>query len=136
MAKKTFTDSPAMQFISEPTPAPELTDRPAPPAIRDAAGAAGVSFDTLPELDTRPHTSRGFIQVKKPLTPRAKEGDEPRSRRMQLLFKPSVFEAIRHIANRRRISFNHMVEAILTAYLEQCRAAEAQEQTAEDADKR
>ena len=130
MAKKTFTDSPAMQFISEPTHAPELTDRPAPPtAIRDTAGAEGVVFDTLPNIDPRLKDPRGYYRVEKPLTRRAKEGQEPRSRRMQLLFKPSVFLEIRSQANKRRVSFNHMVEAILTAYLEQCHAAEAREQT-------
>ncbi len=135
MGKKTFTDSPAMQFISTPTAPQENTERPASAAIPPTA--TGATFEALPDIQPEART-RGFYTVEKPLIRRAKEGQEPRSRRMQLLFRPSVFVEIRNIAAKKRVSFNHMVEAILTAYLEQYHASEAQETTGagEDARKR
>lgn len=48
---------------------------------------------------------------------RAKEGEEVRDRHVQLLFKPSVFDAVHYIAKRNKVSFNHMVENILVAYI-------------------
>lgn len=49
---------------------------------------------------------------------RAKEGMEPRSRRVQLLVKPSLFSEMKKIASTKGISFNNLCEKIFIEYLE------------------
>ena len=102
MAKKTFSN-PVEMFLTQPQPQTE-------PAT------GGDQGDRLPKIPRQTYTT------KKPLMRRAKEGQEPRDRRVQLLFRQSVFIAVRDIANRERVSFNHMVEAMLTAYIDRYNA--------------
>lgn len=54
-----------------------------------------------------------------PAVYRAKDDRSPRSRRVQLLFRPAMHNAMVKIAHKNKQSLNNCIEDILTAYLEQ-----------------
>lgn len=91
MAKKTFknVDNPAMRFIS----AAEETEE------RDIRTEQAPSASTL----------KGF-------TPRTEKA-ETKSRRLQLLLKPSVYEGIKQIAEDSALSVNDLINQILEEVL-------------------
>lgn len=47
---------------------------------------------------------------------------EPRSRRVQLLMRPSIYTGIQHIADQQHISMNHLIENILADHIAQTKA--------------
>lgn len=57
-----------------------------------------------------------------PQADRAKASEEPRTRRVQLILKKSLFLAMRHAANRQHKSFNHFCEGVFSDYLERMTA--------------
>lgn len=138
MAKKSFKDSPALQFLSdapadsaaaevfkvEPTKPLELTDKPAPtPATPKKPHPAAKAPETAKaEERERKRTARENAKYKAaPLLPpdyRAKTEGEPRSRRVQLLMRQSLHDALSAIAHRQHTSINHLLEQVLTEYAE------------------
>lgn len=88
MAKKSFKDNPAMQFISAPEAEPQ-TDRPTP--------------ETLPRLTGKPpkgyKANPLYVEVK--------------SRRVQLVLQPSLYERVKKRAEGAGLSFNEFVHQIL-----------------------
>lgn len=53
---------------------------------------------------------------------------EPRTRRVHLIMKPSVYSGINHMAKKNRQSFNHFVETLLEAVLAEAKRGEAKQQ--------
>lgn len=88
MAKKSFKDNPAMQFISAPE-AEQPPDRPTP--------------ETLPRLTGKPpkgyKANPLYVEVK--------------SRRVQLVLQPSLYERVKKRAEGAGLSFNEFVHQIL-----------------------
>lgn len=96
MAKKTFTDrikavNPTLQFISPPE-------------------AAQAEEDLSPREYT--HSTSGTRQ-------RAlqRQTEETKSRRLQVLLTPSLYDDLRERATQERISVNEMLNTILKDYL-------------------
>lgn len=48
----------------------------------------------------------------------------PRNRRVQLLMRPGLYAGLKHIAARRKSSFNNLIEVILLEYVEKERQEE------------
>ena len=93
MAKKTFKDNPALQFISEPEAHED--EEPTPAEAQPAAE---------PQRE-QAETAGGFkIQIKKA---------EPRSRRVQLLMEPSLFRKIEATAGAYHLSINELIHQII-----------------------
>lgn len=84
MAKKTFKDNPALQFISQPEPA-------ADPTPEEIAKKLGV-----PE---------GYR-----INPRY---IEKKSRRLQLVFQPSLYERVKAAADAAGLSVNEYIHEVL-----------------------
>lgn len=53
---------------------------------------------------------------------------EPRTRRVHLIMKPSVYSGINHMAKKNRQSFNHFVETLFEAVLAEAKRGEAKQQ--------
>ena len=114
MPKKPFTDSAALQFM--------------PPTGNDAAPAKPTSKQPEkeykhPEPEERVYPPPSSFQVQA-------EADhwEPRTRRVHLIMKPSVYSGINHMARKNRQSFNHFVETLLEAVLAEAKRGEAKDQ--------
>lgn len=94
MAKKSFKDNPALNFITPPAPA-----RPAPSA---AAGPAGVQ-KTAPEAPLKPNPL--YVETK--------------SKRVQLLMQPGLHARLKELAGRRRQSLNDLIHTVLSGWAEE-----------------
>jgi len=51
---------------------------------------------------------------------------EPRSRRVQLLMRPSIYTGIQHIAQKRKQSANNLIETVLAEFIAQTKAEDEQ----------
>ena len=89
MAKKSFTANPALDFIS-------------PESIAKVDGKQGRSKGKTASTGTK----RAPIQA------------EPKSKRVQLLVQPSVYEAVRTKAEAQGISVNEAINEALRKYTE------------------
>ena len=90
MARKSFKDNPALQFITEPAAHEGKTPAEAQPAA---------------ESQREPREAGGSrLQIRH---------TEPRSRRVQLLMEPSLFESIEATAKKYDISINELIHQIL-----------------------
>lgn len=93
MPKKSFKDNPALQFISstepEPQPVEQLADQPETPPRATEKPPAGYKMDPR------------FVEVK--------------SRRLQLVLQPSLYERVKAKAAAAGISVNEYVHQILAA---------------------
>lgn len=99
-----FKNSPLTQFI---TPAVSTPEPPQPPPQEKQARQKRTK--ATPALMSAP-----------PAVFRAKDDREtPRNRRVQLLFRPAMFNELLTQAHSRGQSLNNYIEDILTAYLEQ-----------------
>lgn len=97
-----FKNSPLTQFI---TPAVSTPEPPQPQAKQ----ARPKRAKSTPAMIATP-----------PAVFRAKDDREtPRNRRVQLLFRPAMFNELLTQAHSRGQSLNNYIEDILTAYLEQ-----------------
>lgn len=70
-----------------------------------------------PEPQTEPTESKQgnrYVAAADPFT-------EPRSRRVQLLMRPSLYSGLKYIATRRKQSINNLVENILAEYVDRAR---------------
>ena len=93
MAKKDFKGNPAMNFMSQ---------------------------ETIDKVDRKPRKAAALTGNNKPpagykLNP---EYIETKSRRVQLLMQPSIYEAIKAEAQAAGISFNEVVNTVLRAHIE------------------
>lgn len=100
--KKTFTDkiqqkavNPTLQFISAPEAAPE------PRKVEEHKTSAST-----PNAPQRAPQAR-----------RALSDEETKSRRLQLLLTPSLYDELRDKAAEERVSVNEMINTILKDYL-------------------
>ena len=103
--KKTFADqlendvfNPAMQFISTPAPRGQQP-RPQKPAPRTPAAPAKEETAEQPAPPTGYRMNPMYIENK--------------TRRLQLLLKPSTYEAVRDMAEREGVSVNALINDIL-----------------------
>ena len=87
MAKKTFKDNPALQFIT--TPDMERVHE---------------SIETATEVPSGYKANPAFIETK--------------SKRVQILVQPSVFDAVDRIARARGLSRNEIINEALRQYTE------------------
>ena len=156
MAKKNFTASPLMNFITPAAPeTPEDSPAKAAEGQGNAASREVHSMDT-PETNaapTAPETPAPADQSAAPKRRQRKptqdaaeaeerariaahnarfksapptppeyfakpDTEETRSRRVQLLVKPSIYKRIRGIAHWQKQSVNNLFEEILTEYIE------------------
>lgn len=111
MPKKTFTDriqqiaaNPTMQFISTPEAAPEPQKEPQTAEKR------------RPERKT---SSASGTPQRAPQARRAQPqyNEEAKTRRLQLLLQPSLYDELKAKADQERISVNEMISIILKDYL-------------------
>lgn len=114
MTKKSFTESAVMQFV---TPAAEAQAQPetAKPAKRKQA-------KTEPAEEAAPQQ----ITRQAPEFKASADRYEPRSRRVQLLMRPSIYAGIQYIAKRNRQSTNNLIETVLADYIEQVKMLDEQ----------
>lgn len=111
MPKKTFTDriqqiaaNPTLQFISTPEAAPEPQKAPQ------------TAEKKKPERKT---SSASSTPQRAPQARRAQPqyDEETKSRRLQLLLQPSLYDELRAKAAQEHISVNEMISIILKDYL-------------------
>lgn len=118
MSKKTFADSPVMQFITQPG---EEID----PATAQGDQVSGDQQPQAPQtpqrVDAAAPTMQPRQQTPQPMPTmkvyRAKNAPERKSRRLQLLIKPSIYLRLAEIAGREFTSVNNLVEYALLNYL-------------------
>lgn len=110
MPKKTFTDriqqiaaNPTLQFISTPEAAPEPQKAP-------------QTAEKKPERKT---SSASSTPQRAPQARRAQPqyDEETKSRRLQLLLQPSLYDELRAKAAQEHISVNEMISIILKDFL-------------------
>lgn len=106
MPKKDFSASPLMQFIP-PAPAAEPAKKrhETPPKMPPQMPRCLELEDAEPEDQTY---TRHYAE---------KNWAEPRTRRVQLLMRPSVYTGIQAIADQQKTSFNHLVETVLADFI-------------------
>lgn len=105
-----FKNSPLTQFITTAEATPE------PPPTHEKGRV------TPQEKEARQKRAKANAQYigTLPAIFRAKDDREaPRSRRVQLLFRPAMYNAMIKIAHKHKQSLNNYIEDILTAHLEQ-----------------
>lgn len=108
--KRLSSNNPAMMFISQPgaeKPSPRVASEPAErePA-RTAAGAE--ELQRLSGRNTEGHA-----------TTRAQIGREAKTRRLQLLIQPSLYEAVKERAEAEGLSINETISELLRRALEE-----------------
>lgn len=90
--KRASANNPAMMFISQPEAAPEAEVQ--PERIRTASKKKASS-----------------LQAEKPM--RAPQGREAKTRRLQLLLTPSLYEAVKERADAEGLSVNETISELL-----------------------
>lgn len=93
MAKKTFKDNPALQFINTPTKEPEGSPE-------EPAGEVKIGAELKPP--------EGFKH--NPLY------IETKSKRVQLLMQPTLYAKIKAMADKEETSVNQLIHSILKSY--------------------
>lgn len=102
MSKKTFKDAPAMAFISTPQEGKEVTvERVQQEERAPHVTAAGQEPDTQIKYKVDPRL------VSDPTTV------ESKTRRVQLLLKPSTYKKAHDMAAGRRISLNELITQLI-----------------------
>lgn len=107
--RKTFTDriqqkavNPTLQFISAPEASPEPQNEPQTVEARRPGRKTSTTSGT-------PHGA--------PQARRALPDEETKSRRLQVLLTPSLYDELRERAAEERMSVNEMLNTILKDYL-------------------
>ena len=95
-----FKNSPLTQFITPTNEPTATTPRPA-------------THTTRPP---RPRKSTHYVAPA--------DYDTPRSKRVQLLFRPAFYDEIKAIARNRKQSINNFIEDVLTEFMEQCKGGD------------
>lgn len=96
MPKKDFSASPLMQFLPQNTEPAEANKPPA----------------QMPATEYQRHIAE-------------KSWADPRTRRVQLLMRPSIYADIQSIAEQKMTSFNHLVETVLEDFITKTRNEQA-----------
>ena len=143
MAKKSFSTSPLMNFITpaqnsaaaelfkpgtpETAPNAPETAKPTGTPATDQTGANPPAkqpqkdYCRIPAEERARRAEQNARFRSAPPTPpeyfAKPDTEEPRSRRVQLLIKPSIYKEIRGIAHWKRQSVNNLMEEILADYL-------------------
>lgn len=131
MSKKDFTDNPALQFISDapqdtPQEAPSDPTKPAADEVNNSP-LSGEQTHTRPKKYNRSPKTEAMLQQKleeiRELLPPGFDVNnivsEQKTKRMQLLVKPSTFKALQVLAKKRNTSMNELVnEAIRKCYID------------------
>ena len=111
MTKKTFTDkiqqkavNPTLQFISAPEAATEPQNEPQTVEARRPGRKTSTSSGTPQRV---PQARRAQPQY----------DEETKSRRLQVLLTPSLYDELRERAAEERMSVNEMLNTILKDYL-------------------
>ena len=116
---KSLKNSPLMQFVS--TPQPDTGKAATPPPAAPEAPKTPAAEERKQERE-RKRTARENAKYKAaPLLPpdyRASAEGEARSRRVQLLMRPTLYNDLAGIAHRQHTSVNHLLEQVLTEYAE------------------
>lgn len=97
--------NPTMQFISQPYQAPDhAPEADAPePTIRESKPRKAASTSRRSKSAPRPQARRALTQY----------GEEAKTRRLQLLLTPSLYEAVKERAAQERRSVNDFINATL-----------------------
>lgn len=124
MAKKSFKENPALSFISQ-----ALAENSAPGHLSsiptDAYDDIDTSIDVYDDMHTGTSISSSAKQpatVKKRSVPQPdpfplRQKDESKSRRLQLLIRPSTHEGISTLAKTHHTSVNDVINQILEEYI-------------------
>lgn len=111
MAKKSFTDrmqqkavNPTLQFISAPEAAPEPQNEPQT-AEKRRPGRKTSTTSSTPQRAPQAHRAQPQYD------------EETKSRRLQVLLTPSLYDELRERAAEERMSVNEMINTILKDYL-------------------
>lgn len=107
MPKKSFTESPLMSFI---TPDETKQETAKEEAKREAAAPAAQAPKQRTHMASEYKATADFY--------------EPRSRRVQLLMRPSIYSGIQRIAKRNHQSTNNLIETVLADFISQMKAAD------------
>lgn len=100
MAK--FKNSPLAQFVTEPATA----EKQAPHRRRSDADRARIAAENAQYKDAPKWNTRAPMDA------------EPRSRRVQLLMKPSIYNALQEIARANGQSINNLIETAAQQIIE------------------
>lgn len=103
MSKKTFKDNPALQFISgkeENSPSRETKEKVPVPPEQDREKAAG--FSQIPQ---------GYKLNPKYI--------EKKTRRLQLIMQPSLYQKVKSRAEQKKISVNEYIHQILESAVDE-----------------
>lgn len=98
-----FKNSPLAQFVTEPATA----EKQAPHRRRSDADRARIAAENAQYKDAPKWNTRA-----------AMDNAEPRSRRVQLLMKPSIYAALLEIASANRQSINNLIETAAQQIIE------------------
>ena len=119
MAKKSFKDNPAVQFITGYTETETETEAIAP----ETESVSQEAIATMETTEATQAASKPIKQAKgaKPKTPRKRirvpgqgvKYVETRSRRLQLLIQPSLYESVKARADEESASVNDVIHYIL-----------------------
>lgn len=115
--KKTFiTDNPALAFIDPPKEAEKT-----PPEQRFSGGMGNTSNARKKKLENR---ANNIEELRKIITPELEEQLkaellERKTRRVQLLFKESLYNSIKEKADRQGISVNKYINQLCEKALEE-----------------
>lgn len=102
MAKKSFKDNPALQFISAVPAAPD--PEPAQPARREQKPAATAQ---------RPKQKTTAAAPRRAALPNRGPAFEAKSKRLNLLIRPSLFDTLSKTAHKKGMSNNDLIHQVL-----------------------
>jgi len=107
MSKKSFKDNPALQFMSR-------TEEP----IREDAKGAGEQGAAITEKPVEFQQAREAREI--PISFRAipMASFEAKSKRFNMLIRPSVYTSLREMAVKRGTSVNDLINTIVENYIE------------------
>ncbi|MDL2237949.1 hypothetical protein LJC56_09005 [Christensenellaceae bacterium OttesenSCG-928-K19] len=104
MAKKSFKDNPALQFISTVPPAPQ-------PESASPQSVQQKQSTKVPDAPQQP--KRKVTATRRAALPDRGPGFEAKSKRLNLLIRPSLFEAVSSAAQSKGMSNNDLIHQIL-----------------------
>lgn len=108
MSKKSFKDNPALQFISSVPPELESPTKTQQEVSTTPASKGFEQKATSPAISEPHHTT----------IPDRGPGFEAKSRRLNLLIRPSLFEKITKVAHKKGMSTNELIHRALEQALQ------------------
>lgn len=123
MAKKDFSDRPnpaiipALQFITVKTEEPETAPEETPDAVPEAAAEPPATEKAPAAKASAPApASKRVTPARTPQTQAVARKNERKTKRLNLLLRPSVMEDLQKIATMRRTSVNDLINEALQAF--------------------